>query len=93
MPYLTIEKRAKIFTEFGGKSTNTGSIEGQVALLTTRINEISEHLKSNKKDFIIMKAIIFPGINILWMGCILMIIGSLLAVRKRIRKNSTVQKT
>ena len=51
MPYLTIEKRAKIFTDFGGKATNTGSIEGQVALLTLRINEISEHLKSNRKDF------------------------------------------
>ncbi len=47
--------------------------------------------KSNKKDFVIMKAIIFPGINILWMGCILMIFGSLLAVRKRIRKNTTTE--
>lgn len=51
MPYLTIEKRAKIFADFGGKEANTGSIEGQVALLTERINQISEHLKSNKKDF------------------------------------------
>jgi len=39
------------------------------------------NMKSNKKEFIIMKAIIFPGINILWTGCILMIIGSLLAIR------------
>ena len=44
--------------------------------------------KSNKKEFIIMKAIIFPGINILWTGCIMMIIGSLIAIRKRIRKKS-----
>jgi len=51
MPYLTIEKRAKIFQDFGGKAANTGSIEGQVALLTERINSISEHLKTNKKDF------------------------------------------
>jgi len=50
MPYLTIEKRAKIFADFGGKAANTGSIEGQIALLTERINQISEHLKSNKKD-------------------------------------------
>lgn len=42
--------------------------------------------KSNKRDFIIMKAIIFPGINILWTGCILMIIGSLVALRKRLKK-------
>ena len=51
MTYLTIEKKATIFKDFGGKTTNTGSIEGQVALLTERINHISEHLKTNKKDF------------------------------------------
>ena len=51
MPYLTIEKKANIFANFGGKATNTGSIEGQVALLTERINQISNHLKLNKKDF------------------------------------------
>jgi small subunit ribosomal protein S15 len=51
MPYLTKEKKANFFTEFGGKTANTGSIEGQVALLTERINRISEHLQANKKDF------------------------------------------
>ena len=48
---LVKEKKAKIFAEFGGKETNTGSIEGQIALLTERISEISEHLQKNKKDF------------------------------------------
>jgi small subunit ribosomal protein S15 len=51
MSHLTIERKASIFAEFGGKATNTGSIEGQVALLTERINHISAHLKTNKKDF------------------------------------------
>ena len=51
MPYLTIEKKAGIFTSFGAKATNTGSIEAQIALLTERINHISDHLKENKKDF------------------------------------------
>ena len=51
MPYLTKEKKASFFTDFGGKPTNTGSIEGQIALLTERINRISEHLQANKKDF------------------------------------------
>ncbi|GAC1398502.1 MAG: 30S ribosomal protein S15 [Sediminibacterium sp.] len=50
MPYLTTEKKANIFAEFGGKATNTGSIEGQVALLTDRITHISKHLQANKKD-------------------------------------------
>ena len=48
---LTKEKKATIFSDFGGKETNTGSIEGQIALLTERISQISNHLQDNKKDF------------------------------------------
>ena len=48
---LTKERKAEIFTQFGGSATNTGSIEGQVAQLTERISQISAHLKENKKDF------------------------------------------
>lgn len=51
MSYLTSEKKAAIFTTYGANAKNTGSIEGQVALLTERINHISDHLKTNKKDF------------------------------------------
>ena len=48
---ITKEKKVAIFTEFGGKAANTGSIEAQVALLTERILDISKHLQQNKKDF------------------------------------------
>lgn len=48
---MTKEKRASFFADYGGKATNTGSIEGQIALLTERINRISEHLQGNHKDF------------------------------------------
>jgi small subunit ribosomal protein S15 len=48
---LTKEKKAGIFANFGGNETNTGSIEGQIALLTERISQISSHLQQNKKDF------------------------------------------
>ena len=48
---LTKEKKSTIFNDFGGKETNTGSIEGQIALLTERISQISNHLQDNKKDF------------------------------------------
>jgi small subunit ribosomal protein S15 len=51
MAQLTAEKRANIFKEFGGNEKNTGSVEGQIALLTERINHISQHLQQNKKDF------------------------------------------
>jgi cytochrome c-type biogenesis protein CcmF len=41
---------------------------------------------SNAKDFIVLKAYIFPYINILWLGCLVMAAGTLIAVRERIRK-------
>jgi small subunit ribosomal protein S15 len=48
---LTSEVKKEIFAKHGGSETNTGSTEGQIALFTTRINEMTEHLKINKKDF------------------------------------------
>lgn len=43
-----------------------------------------EH-ESIKKDFIVMQAIVFPHINVLWLGCLIMMIGTFMAVRHRIR--------
>ncbi len=51
MSHLSAEQKTNIYTEFGGNEKNTGSIEGQIAQLTQRINHISNHLKQNKKDF------------------------------------------
>ncbi len=48
---LTTEKKTSIFTEFAGSAKNTGSIQGQIALLTERISQISSHLQANRKDF------------------------------------------
>jgi len=48
---LTKEKKQDVISQYGGKSANTGSIEGQIALLTERIAQISGHLQDNKKDF------------------------------------------
>lgn len=48
--YLTKEKTAEIFAKYGGSEKNTGSTEGQIALLTYRIQKLSEHLKANHKD-------------------------------------------
>lgn len=47
---LTTEKKSEIVKEHKQHATDTGSPEVQVALLTTRINELSEHLKTHKKD-------------------------------------------
>jgi small subunit ribosomal protein S15 len=48
---LTKEKKQSIFTDFAGSAANTGSIEGQIAMITERMNQISAHLQTNKKDF------------------------------------------
>jgi len=42
--------------------------------------------QNRKNDFIVMKAIIFPMINLLWTGCIVMVIGTCMAIAARIRK-------
>lgn len=48
--YLTKEKQDEIFEKYGGSAKNTGSTEGQVALFTFRIQELSKHLQKNHKD-------------------------------------------
>lgn len=42
--------KAEIVKEFGKNEQDTGSVEVQVALLTERIKNLTEHLKSNKQD-------------------------------------------
>ncbi len=49
--YLTKDKIQDIFKDNGSSEKDTGSIEGQIALFTTRINHLTDHLKSNKKDY------------------------------------------
>ena len=44
------EKRKEIITKFQRKAKDTGSSEVQIALLTNRINILTEHFKTNKKD-------------------------------------------
>lgn len=47
---ISKEKKQEIIKEYGRTPSDTGSPEVQIALLTTRINELTEHLKVNKKD-------------------------------------------
>jgi cytochrome c-type biogenesis protein CcmF len=60
------------------------------------VNPDSEKLKillaeknANSGDFVIMQAIVFPYINILWLGCIIMFLGTLIAVINRVRTNKS----
>ena len=47
---LTTEAKQEIVTKFGKSDADTGSTEVQVALLTVRINHLTEHLREHKKD-------------------------------------------
>lgn len=47
---ISKEKKAEIIKEYGRTPEDTGSPEVQIAILTERIRELTEHLKENKKD-------------------------------------------
>ena len=48
---ITKEQKAELVKQYGKSETDTGSAEVQVAILTARIKELTEHMKSHKKDF------------------------------------------
>ena len=47
---ISKEKKAEIISAYGRKAGDTGSPEVQIAILTERINELTEHIKQNPKD-------------------------------------------
>ena len=47
---ISMEKKTAIIEQYGRKAGDTGSPEVQIAILTARINELTEHLKKNPKD-------------------------------------------
>ncbi|MBN2293754.1 MAG: 30S ribosomal protein S15 [Pirellulales bacterium] len=48
---ITKERKAELIGEFKQSDQDTGSPEVQIAILTTRINGLTEHLRTHKKDF------------------------------------------
>lgn len=56
--YYSKDKVAGIVKQHGGVETNTGSVEAQIALFTFRIENLSEHLKKNKKDHSCRRALL-----------------------------------
>ena len=48
---LTLKEKQDIFKKYGGDSKNTGSVYSQVALFTKKISNLTDHLKSNRKDY------------------------------------------
>ncbi|MDD2191196.1 MAG: 30S ribosomal protein S15 [Bacteroidales bacterium] len=48
--YLETEKKKEIFAQYGKSEKDTGSIEGQIALFTFRIQHLTQHVRGMKKD-------------------------------------------
>ncbi len=48
---LTQEKKKEIVKKYGNTEKDTGNSAVQIAIMSRRINELTEHLKLNKKDF------------------------------------------
>jgi cytochrome c-type biogenesis protein CcmF len=53
----------------------------------TTVEIMLSERKNNQKDFIVMEAYMFPFINVLWLGCIVMVFGTGLAVWQRIKSS------
>ena len=56
--YLDSSKKKDIFKKYGKGESDTGSSEGQIALFSHRIKHLTNHLKSNKKDFNTQRSLI-----------------------------------
>ena len=48
---ITAERKQELINEFATNKGDTGSADVQVAILTERINNLTEHMKTHKKDF------------------------------------------
>ncbi len=67
----------------GSKGFEIPELNVKFDLATVKGNQVG--LNVSEREFVIMQGIVFPGINILWIGCILMALGTLVAVRQRVR--------
>jgi small subunit ribosomal protein S15 len=50
MTTLSQDRKQEIITQFGADGQDTGSTRVQIALLTARINDLTEHLRTHRKD-------------------------------------------
>jgi len=55
---ITSKKKATIIKDFAIQSKDTGSANVQVAILTARINELTDHMKINKHDFMTRRGLL-----------------------------------
>ena len=48
---INLKNKSEIIEKYGKNAQDTGSVETQIALLTEKITELTEHLKTNQKDY------------------------------------------
>ena len=48
---INLKNKQDIIKKFGASAKDSGSVDVQIAMLTQKITELTEHMKSNKKDF------------------------------------------
>ncbi|WP_298326707.1 30S ribosomal protein S15 [uncultured Dokdonia sp.] len=56
--YLTKEQKQELFAKHGKGKNDTGSAEGQIAIFTQRISHLSNHLKTNRKDYVTERSLV-----------------------------------
>ena len=56
--YLDAEKKKEFFAKHGKGANDTGSPEGQIAMFSFRIAHLTEHLKTNRKDYNTQRSLI-----------------------------------
>jgi cytochrome c-type biogenesis protein CcmF len=82
--FAIVENRMESYPAFDEKTGLKIAIQEIVPEKRKVRIAISEKMNNKSNEFIIMKAIIFPGMNILWLGCFLMVIGIFMSVLKRV---------
>ncbi len=55
--HLNSDEKVEIFEKYGKGKTDTGSPEAQIALFSVRIAHLTEHLRSNHKDYTTARAL------------------------------------
>ncbi len=58
MSYIDAEKKQELFNQYGKSNKDTGSAESQIALFSFRITNLTDHLKTNKKDFSTQRSLV-----------------------------------
>ncbi len=55
---INLQDKQKLVKKYGSNEKDTGSAEVQIAMLSKKITELTEHMKSNKKDFSAKKGLL-----------------------------------